>query len=50
MSSDLNESILTMDLETVSIVKEKGETLVPYLISWYDGKRDKSYSYFISGG
>lgn len=49
-SSDLNESILTMDIETIGIIEGKREILNPYLISWYDGKRDKSHSYFISDG
>jgi DNA polymerase type B, organellar and viral len=38
-----------MDLETISINKDKGVILKPYLLCWYDGKRDKSYSYFIIG-
>ncbi len=50
LSSDLNEMFITMDLETISINKDIGETLTPYLLSWYDGKRDKSHSYFINGG
>lgn len=50
LSSDLNESFITMDLETISTVIGKGETLSPYLISWYDGKRRKNHSYFISDG
>ena len=48
-SSELNEDFITMDIETIGNSKDKGETLTPYLLSWYDGNRDKSHSYFING-
>jgi len=50
LSSALNEDFITMDIETIGIVKNKVETLSPYLLCWYDGKRNKSHSYFINGG
>jgi hypothetical protein len=50
LSSDLNEKFITMDLETIGISNTKGETLTPYLLCWYDGKRDKAHSYFIENG
>jgi len=38
-----------MDLETISKeVGEKSSILTPYLLCWYDGKRDKKYSYLIN--
>jgi hypothetical protein len=37
-----------MDLETIGVSNGKGEVLSPYLLCWYDGKRDKNYSYFIN--
>jgi DNA polymerase type B, organellar and viral len=38
-----------MDIETISNSNGKGggEILSPYLLCWYDGKRDKSHSYFV---
>lgn len=36
-----------MDIETIGINNGKGVTLSPYLLSWYDGKRDKAHSYFL---
>ncbi len=46
-SPTLKKSFITMDLETVATDIAKGSTLNPYLLCWYDGERDKSYSYFI---
>jgi len=39
-----------MGIETVGINIGKKEILTPYLISWYDGERQKSFSYFIPDG
>jgi hypothetical protein len=49
LSSNLIQNFITMDLETVlSPSKEKNSILTPYLLCWYDGKRDQKHSYFIS--
>jgi len=49
ISSGLKENFITMDLETISKIdpSRAGSTLIPYLLCWYDGKRDKTHSYFI---
>jgi hypothetical protein len=48
ISSDFKEDFITMDIETISNSgKGDGEILSPYLLCWYDGKRDKSHSYFV---
>ena|ERR1700688_4284117 len=39
-----------MDIETIGINKDKGVTLTPYLLCWYDGKSESkkaTHSYFI---
>ena len=46
-SPTLKNSFFTMDLETVATDIGNGSTLNPYLLCWYDGLKDKSYSYFI---
>jgi hypothetical protein len=36
-----------MDIETIGNSNGKGVTLTPYLLCWFDGKKDKHHSYFI---
>jgi hypothetical protein len=48
LSSDLTESFLTMDLETIRIFNYRGETLSPYLLNWYDGEKGKGERSLIS--
>jgi hypothetical protein len=50
LSSDLIENFISMDLETYSETSGDSSILTPYLLSWYDGKRNKAYSYFNSKG
>lgn len=47
-SSNLKELFLTMDIETISNnINNNNSILSPYLLCWYDGKRDKKHSYFV---
>ena len=40
-----------MDIETISqVVNNNNSILIPYLICWYDGKRDIKHSYLIENG
>jgi len=48
LASRSKENFITMDLETISKQEPNGVSLSVYLLSWYDGKRDKSHSYFIN--
>jgi len=41
-NTQLNNKFITMDLECIQI----NNTLIPYLLCWYNGK--KSYSYFLT--
>jgi hypothetical protein len=60
ISSAIKEDFITMDIETFSLPLNNiskgdpliggGEVLTPYLLCWYDGKRDKSHSYFVGEG
>jgi hypothetical protein len=49
-SPTLNKKFLTMDIETFGVNIDNIKTLTPYLLCWYDGKRDKKHSYFIENG
>lgn len=49
LSSNLIQNFITMDLETISEqINEKNSILSPYLLCWYDGKRDEKHSYLIN--
>jgi len=50
-SSHPNNLFITMDIETISqVVNNNNSILIPYLICWYDGKRDIKHSYLIENG
>src|SRR6266542_1269295 len=50
-SSYFNNLFITMDIETRSqVVNNNNSILIPYLICWYDGKRDIKHSYLIENG
>jgi len=51
ISPNPNNLFITMDIETISqIVNNNNSILIPYLICWYDGKRDIKHSYLIENG
>ena len=47
-NTQLNTKFITMDLETVSNLKDnESSILTPYLLCWHDGVKCKNHSYFI---
>jgi len=49
LSSTLIQNFITMDLETISKqIGEKNSVLSPFLLCWYDGKRDSKHTYFLN--
>jgi hypothetical protein len=49
VSSNFIQNFISMDLETISEqISAKNSVLTPYLLCWYDGKRDEKHSYFLN--
>ena len=48
-SPNFNEKFISMDIETISTERDvNSSVLSPYLLCWYDGKRDEKHSYLIN--